>query len=255
VANDNFSGGNYDQELGNYRALQQEMTALNRQHGQTRQADWSREMEGMAAAWHGFQQDWQGTLEQMTGSAFAKFDEISAQGTASGNMLAQSWRQALADISGEVDAWGEHVMQTLDQAGQGLQFTSGGSAGGSGSDLLSWASVGLGFGGIFHQGGILEAHNGLVLSPETLLPDERLIKAQTGEGILPREAMVQLGEGNFEALRSGRFQVSQGNATPRYDVTIQVQSLDAAGVAGMDWEKVVQRHLLPALERELNRRW
>jgi hypothetical protein len=113
----------------------------------------------------------------------------------------------------------------------------------------------LGFGGIFHQGGILEAHNGLVLSPETLLDDERLIKAQTGEGILPREAMVQLGEENFEALRSGRFQVSQGNAAPRYDVTIQVQSLDAAGVAGMDWGKVVQRHLLPALERELNRRW
>jgi hypothetical protein len=245
----------YNQELTNYRALQQEMTAVGREQSQARQADWSREMEGMASAWHGFQQDWLGTLEQMAGSAFAKFDEISAQGTASGAQLAQSWRQALADISAEVDVWGEQVMQTLDQAGQGLQLTSGGGAGGSGSDLLSWASMSLGFGGIFHQGGILEAHNGLVLSPETLLADERLIKAQTGEGILPREAMVQLGEENFEALRSGRFQINQGNASPRYDVTIQVQSLDAAGVAGMDWGKVVQRHLLPALERELNRRW
>ncbi len=245
----------YNRELADYRALQQEMTAVNREQSQARQADWSREMEGMAAAWHGFQQDWQGTLEQMGASAFAKFDEISAQGAASGNQLAQSWRQALADLSAELELWGAQVSQTMDQAGQGLQLTSGGSAGGAGGDLLSWASMSLGFGGIFHQGGILEAHNGLVLSPETLLDDERLIKAQTGEGILPREAMVQLGEENFEALRSGRFQMNQGNASPRYDVTIQVQSLDAAGVAGMDWGKVVQRHLLPALERELNRRW
>lgn len=251
MANDS----DYNQELANYRALQQEMTAVGREQSQARQADWSREMEGMAAAWHGFQQDWLGTLEQMAGSAFAKFDDISTQGAAAGNQLAQSWRQALADISAEVDVWGAQVMATLDQTGQGLQLTSGGGAGGSGGDLLSWASMSLGFGGIFHQGGILEAHNGLVLSPETLLDDERLIKVQTGEGILPREAMAQLGEENFEALRSGRFQMNQGNASPRYDVTIQVQSLDAAGVAGMDWGKVVQRHLLPALERELNRRW
>ena len=103
--------------------------------------------------------------------------------------------------------------------------------------------------------GILEAHSGLAVSPETLLADERLVKVQTGEGILPREAMVQLGEENFEALRSGRFQVNQGGGSPRYDITIQVQSLDAAGVAGLDWERVVQRHLLPALERELTRRF
>jgi hypothetical protein len=103
------------------------MTAVNREQSQALQADWSREMEGMAAAWHGFQQDWQGTLEQMGASAFAKFDEISAQGTASGNMLAQSWRQALADISAELDLWGAQVSQTLDQAGQGLQLTSGGA--------------------------------------------------------------------------------------------------------------------------------
>ncbi|MGQ9687268.1 MAG: hypothetical protein ACUVXF_00550 [Desulfobaccales bacterium] len=116
-------------------------------------------------------------------------------------------------------------------------------------------SKGLGFGGIFHQGGILEAHNGLVLSPELILADERLVRVQTGEGIPPRETMVQLGEENFEALRSGRFQVSPGTAAPRYGITIQVQSLDAVGVAGLDWDKVVQRHLLPALERELSRRW
>jgi hypothetical protein len=254
VAN-NSDDRNYDQELAQYRALQQEMTAIGREASQARLANWSQEMAEMAAAWHGFQQDWQGTLEQMSSSALAAFNEISAQGMAAGNLLAQSWRQALAEITTEVDAFGAHLTQTMDQAGQSLQFTSGEGGGGSGGDLLSWVGMGLGFGGIFHEGGILEAHSGLAVSPESLLADERLVKVQTGEGILPREAMVQLGEENFEALRSGRFQVSGGDASPRYDITIQVQSLDAAGVAGMDWEKVVQRHLLPALERELNRRW
>lgn len=250
-----FNDRDKNQELADYRTLQQEITAIGREASQARLADWTREMDGMAAAWHGFQQDWQGTLESMAGSAFAKFDEISAQGMAAGNLLAQSWRQALAEITIEVDAFGEHLMQTMNQAGQNLQLTSGGGSSSSGNDLLSWVSMGLGFGGIFHEGGILEAHNGLAVSPESLLADERLVKVQTGEGILPREAMVQLGEESFEALRSGRFQVTQGDSAPRYDITIQVQSLDTAGVAGMDWEKVVQRHLMPALERELTRRW
>jgi hypothetical protein len=249
------NNNNYDQELADYRALQQEMTSVNQQYSQTRQADWSREMDSMAAAWNGFQQDWQGTLEQMSGSALAKFDEISAQGISSWNLLAQSWREALAELTTEVDTFAYHLVQALDQAGQGSQLLVGGGAGSAANDLLSYVGASLGFGGIFHQGGILEAHTGLAVSPESLLADERLIKVQTGEGILPRDTMAQLGEENFEALRSGRFQVNQGNAGPSYDITIQVQSLDAASVAGMDWGKVVQRHLVPALEREMNRRW
>jgi hypothetical protein len=253
---DNSSGNNYNQELADYNALQQEMTAVNREYSQQRQADWSQEMAGMAAAWNSFQQDWQGTLEQMSGSAQANFDAISSQGINSGNQLAQSWREALSDITTEVDAFADHLVQALDQASQSSQMlVGGGAAGGSTNDLLSYVGMGLGFGGIFHQGGILEAHTGLAVSPESLLADERLIKVQTGEGILPRDTMVQLGEENFEALRSGRFQVSQGNASPSHHITIQVQSLDAASVAGMDWGKVVQRHLMPALEREMNRRW
>ncbi|MGQ9687269.1 MAG: hypothetical protein ACUVXF_00555 [Desulfobaccales bacterium] len=39
----------------------------------------------------------------------------------------ESWRQALSDISAEVDAWGEQMMQTLDEVGRGLQLTSGGA--------------------------------------------------------------------------------------------------------------------------------
>jgi hypothetical protein len=255
MSSNSSNSGYYDQRLANYRAYQQEMTAISQEYSQARQANWSQEMEGMAAAWHGFQQDWQGTLEQMAGSALAKFDEISAKGMDAGNLLAQSWREALADISTEVDAFGENLLRTLDLAGPGSQLALGGGSGGAGSDLISWVSAGLGFGGIFHEGGILEAHSGLAVSPESLLADERLVKVQTGEGILPRDTMAQLGEENFEALRSGRFQMNQGSASPRFDITIQVQSLDAASVAGMDWGKVVQRHLLPALERETNRRW
>ena len=255
MSSNSSNSSTYDQRLTNYRTYQQEKTAICQEYSQVRQAIWSQEMEGMASAWASFQQDWQGTLEQMAGSAAAKFDEISARGMDAGNLLAQSWREALAEIGTEVDAFGEHLMQTLDLVGQGPQLALGGGRGSSGNDLLSWVTAGLGFGGIFHEGGILEAHSGLAVSPESLLADERLVKVQTGEGILPRDTMVQLGEENFEALRSGRFQVNQGNASPRFDITIQVQSLDAASVAGMDWGKVVERHLLPALEQEMNRRW
>ena len=110
-------------------------------------------------------------------------------------------------------------------------------------------------GGLFHEGGIVEAHRGMVVNPETLMGDERLAVVQTGEGILPRDAMVRLGEDNFEALRSGAFEVNPGNQGSSYQITIQVQSLDAAGVAGLDWDRMVRRHLLPALQRDLDRRW
>ena len=101
----------------------------------------------------------------------------------------------------------------------------------------------------------MEAHQGMVISPGTLMGDEQLIMAQAGEGVLPRESMARLGEKNFEALRTGRFEPSGGQAAPRYDVTIQVQTLDASGVAGLDWDRLVQRHLAPALRQEADRRW
>jgi hypothetical protein len=240
-------------EVAAFRAAQQEMAAIGRQYSQERQAVWARELEAMSAAWQEFHQDWRGTLEQMTSAAAAGFDDMAARGEAAAGMVAQSWRQALLEISGGLDLLGEHLSLALDQMGQGWQLALGG--GGSGGGLLSWLGLGFDFGGMFHEGGIVEAHRGLTVSPERLLEDERLVKVQTGEGILPREAMVRLGEENFEALRSGRFQVGGGGGAPRFDITIQVQSLDPAAAAGMDWDRVVQRHLLPALERELGRRW
>ena len=62
------SSTSYDQKLANYRSYQEEMTAISQEYSQQRQAVWSQEMEGMAAAWNGFQQDWQGTLAQMGGA-------------------------------------------------------------------------------------------------------------------------------------------------------------------------------------------
>jgi hypothetical protein len=165
--------------------------------------------------------------------------------------LAKNWQQSLADMSAEVAAWGEEVLATFDKV-------SGGWSGGGGSGGEGWLGF-LGFdfslGGLFHEGGIVEAHRGMVVNPETLMADERLVKVQTGEGILPRDAMVRLGEENFEALRTGRFAVNSGGQRGPLNITIQVQSLDAAGVAGLDWDRIVARHVAPALERELDQRW
>ncbi|MBW1992045.1 MAG: hypothetical protein JRI59_08020, partial [Deltaproteobacteria bacterium] len=76
--------------------------------------------------------------------------------------------------------------------------------------ILSAASFGLFHEGgiVMHQGGLVppvKAHAGLALAP-----DERLVIAQTGEGILPRRTMAKLGLANFERLRRGDFQVGGG---------------------------------------------
>ncbi len=57
------------------------------------------------------------------------------------------------------------------------------------------------------------------------------------------------------ALTAAEKKPAGGKAAPRYDVTIQVQTLDASGVAGLDWDRLVQRHLVPALRQEADRRW
>jgi hypothetical protein len=130
-----------------------------------------------------------------------------------------------------------------------------GGSGSSGGDWLSWLGGGLGFGGLFHQGGIVSAHQGITVSPGAWDSEEQLILAQSGEGILPRESMARLGPENFEVLRSGRFERTRPDAGPRLNVTIQVQSLDATGVNRVDWDRLVQRHILPLLQKEADRRW
>ncbi len=153
-----------------------------------------------------------------------------------------------------MDNWGENFLNTIQKVATAWMGSISGSSGSGSSGLLGLVGDVLDFGGLFHQGGVVTAHQGMVVSPETLMGDEQLILAQTGEGILPRDTMTRLGEANFEALRTGRFDLTQGGG-PRYDITIQVQSLDAAGVAGLNWDRVAQRHLLPVLQQETGRRW
>jgi len=68
---------------------------------------------------------------------------------------------------------------------------------------------------LFHQGGIIRAHNGLAI-------DEVPIIAQTGEGVLSRKGMSALGRNNFDKLNSG-IGVGGGNVT--YNPVIVIQSL------------------------------
>ena len=250
------SGGSVQSQLAEFRAGQEEMLNLSREYSQERLAVWAEEVRSLKESWDNFSQEWQGSFADMTSLAINKFGEISAQGEAAAGLISQSWDQTLTGLTTQVDDWGEHFLQTLQKvAAAWMGSIGGGSGGGSGS---GWAGL-LGdvwnFGGLFHQGGMVTAHQGMVVAPETLLGDEQLILAQAGEGILPRDSMSRLGEANFEALRSGRFDLTPGGGTPRYDINIQVQSLDAAGVAGLDWDRVVTRHLMPLLQKETDRRW
>jgi len=241
----------FKRSLEEFRTLQEEMLNLSREYGRARLTAWAEEVRSLGDSWGAFSREWQGSLEEMAALAAAKFQEITAQGEAAGSLLTQSWQRSLTDLSDAVDGWGEHFLEVIAK----IAAAWGELPGGGGGGWPGWLSAALDLGGWFHQGGIVAAHQGLVLSPGTLLGDEQLVLAQAGEGILPRESMSRLGEKNFEALRTGQFDMAPGEAPGRYAITIQVQSLDAAGVAALDWDRVVQRHLLPALQREVSRRW
>lgn len=243
-------GSNFVEESRRaFRRLQEEMAAFQEEFSQRRLEAWQHEMRGMLEGWERFRREWQGSLEQMESQAAQTFQEVSSRGEAAARELAAQWRTSLAAMAEDVQEWGEGVLEVFDSLSRSWQESFGGGGG-----LFSFLGFDFGLGGIFHQGGIVEAHRGMVVGPETLLSDERLVKVQTGEGILPREVMVRLGEENFEALRQGRFGVAQETgAAPQ--ITIQVQALDAQGVAGLDWDRLVQRHILPVLSREADRRW
>jgi hypothetical protein len=241
-------------KLENYRAYQEELLKISREYSQARLAVWTDEARALHDTWSNFTQEYQSSLEQMTALAGSKFEEMAARGEASAGLLAQSWQKNLSDVSGAVEQWGAGFLQTLGQVAAAWGSTVG-SRGGAQEGWSSLLGGVLDFGGWFHQGGVVEAHQGMVISPGTLMGDEQLIMAQAGEGVLPRESMARLGEKNFEALRTGRFDPSGGKAAPGFNVTIQVQTLDASGVAGLNWDRVVQRHLVPALRQEADRRW
>jgi hypothetical protein len=241
-------------KIEDYRAYQEELLQISRRYSQDRLAAWTEETRSLHNTWSSFSQDWQANLEQMTALSGSKFEEMATQGQAAAGVLAQSWQQNLADVSESVEQWGDNFLNTLAKVA-GAWGTTIGSQGSSGSGWSSLLGGVLDFGGWFHQGGVVSAHQGMVISPGTLMGDEQLIMAQAGEGILPRETMARLGDKNFEALRTGRFDLAGSKAASHFEVTIQVQTLDAAGVAGLNWDRLVQRHLAPALRQEADRRW
>ncbi|MDD2902106.1 MAG: hypothetical protein PHU44_06690 [Syntrophales bacterium] len=241
------------QDLAAFQAQQEEMLNLSREYSRSRLAAWNGEVQQMQESWAAFSREWQSSWEEMSGLAQAGFADLAARGEATGNLLSQSLRKALGEISGDLEDWVDNFLKNLEKVGQSWLGLFGGSGGGDG--WLSWLGGGLGFGGLLHQGGIVAAHQGLTVSPGAWGSDEQLILAQSGEGILPRDSMGRLGEQNFEALRTGRFELTQPSGGPRLDLTIQVQSLDAAGVNRVDWDRLVQRHILPLLQKEADRRW
>jgi len=236
-----------------FRAQQEEMLNLSREYGRERTAAWTAEVRRMQESWAAFSREWQSSMEEMSFLAQAGFDGLAAKGEAAGSSLSQSLRQSLGEISGDLEDWVENFLRQLERVSQSWLGLFGG--GGHGGGWLSWLGGSLGFGGLFHQGGIVSAHQGTVVSSGTWGSDEQLILAQSGEGILPRESMARLGAQNFEALRSGRFERLGPEGGPRLEVNIQVQTLDAAGVNRVDWDRLVQRHILPLLQKEADRRW
>jgi len=156
--------------LAAFRALQEEMLSLSREYGEARLATWSREIQEMASGWEEFLREWQGNLEQMSGFAFGVFEGVAAQGEAASRRLSQSWQESLADMSQALGAFEEGVFEALDKIGGGWP-----RGGGEGSeDWLAFLGFDFSLGGLFHEGGMVEAHRGLVVNPEALLEDERL---------------------------------------------------------------------------------
>lgn len=246
------SNSTYQKRLQDYRAYQEELLNLSQQYSQARLSVWAQEAQALHESWSILFQDWRSNLDQMAAASSSEFAALAAQGQAAANLMGQSWQENLLAVSGSVDQWGENLLNTLAKVAGAWSSTAGSFGGGGSLSLLDGV---LDFGGIFHEGGVVEAHQGMVISPNTLMADEQLILAQKGEGVLPRESMARLGEKNFEALRTGKFDTTGGRAAPGFNVTIQVQTLDSSGVAALDWDRVVQRHLMPALRQEADRRW
>ncbi len=245
-------GQSGDKKIAEFQDLQSEMVQLSQEYSRERLAIWSREMEEMAESWGRFQRGWEDTLNHMGERAIGTFELIAGSWEDAGHLLSQSWKRNLTEMTEELASWAEAVQKVLREVNQAWGGFDGQGDGGGWS---SWLGLGLDFGGWFHQGGVVEAHQGMVVGPERLLGEEQLVMVQTGEGILPRDSMLRLGNDNFEALRRGQFDFNSGAKESSVHINITVQTLDASGVANLDWSRLMNRQLLPALQKELGRRW
>ena len=180
---------------------------------------------------------WVGTVEESTSLIEAAGDRLR-KNIEDGGM---SFQQAAAEtgkmlLDNLITAWGQYVPRGPgDYGGESGIFNP-----------LSW----------FHAGGIIRAHSGVVLGE-----DERLVIGQVEEGILPAPAMRRLGRRNFEALRTGDFgqvKLAGGDARPTeardMHVHVHVHALDPNSVSTLNWERIVEGKIAPALKK-LNREW
>ena len=62
------SGSSLQQELTDFRAMQEEMLNLSQEYGQKRLAVWTDEMRSLKESWDGFSQEWQGSFGEMSGN-------------------------------------------------------------------------------------------------------------------------------------------------------------------------------------------
>ena len=67
------SGSSFQQELTDFRAMQDEMLNLSQEYSQKRLAVWTDEMRSLKESWDGFSQEWQSSFGDMSGMARINF--------------------------------------------------------------------------------------------------------------------------------------------------------------------------------------
>jgi hypothetical protein len=164
--------------------------------------------------------------------------------------------EAAYQVASAWDEGGKEFAESVNYVVGGLNsFASGlsgaGGAGGAQQGVSSLLGGILDFGGWFHDGGIIRAHSGMVLGE-----DERVVVGQVEEGILPAPSMRRLGRRNFEALRTGDFgqvRLPGGDARPTeardMHVHVHVHALDPSSVSTLNWERIVEGKIAPALKK------
>jgi hypothetical protein len=100
--------------------------------------------------------------------------------------------------------------------------------------------IGGGIGGFlgFHSGGVV-AHRGLLVAHGGLAPDERLVLAQVGEGIIQRDTMRAYAHAgiSFEDLNAGRLPEAGGNVTHNLNAPISITINPRQSMTQGDYDK------------------
>jgi hypothetical protein len=124
----------------------------------------------------------------------------------------------------------------------------------------------------FHTGGLV-AHSGLLVAHNGLDLDERIVKVQTGEGIIKRGTMADYARAgiSFDDLNNGRLPVIDrgsrgagpdglnGSTVNNYDnkqatINVTIGDIHAYDMTPQEAEKFVAREIIPAINKQLGDR-